>query len=434
MSSKSARSFGGRALVAALLAALLGPSPARSGQDPPADPSELVNALLGGLLGFRPASEDELRSDVETIGGVPFLWSVPFDYMTRHEVTRYIDALLDDEYPAERARVDERTLRALDLLPAGTDLRAVRRQLLLENVVGFYDDRPGQRRLYTVSADRSLTPANQLVLAHELRHALQDQHISIHGLLGQEVSDFDDRRLALMSLLEGDATLVMERFLARRLGRESEGLAEGLALPAPEMPGTAPVLRDQMVVPYLAGLGFVRHLERQGGWAAIREAWRQPPRSTEQVLHPEKYVGGEEPRPVELEPGAEPPAGQLLTDGVLGEALVRTLLDGDEAGAAGWGGDRYAVWDVRGRTLLVWRSLWDSEHDRGEFRRALVGRFSRARTRSAALGPSPWSGFEGGGWHFAIADARGAVVLVSSDDRELLKASVARITVSAEAP
>jgi hypothetical protein len=188
------------------------------------------------------------------------------------------------------------------------------------------------------------------------------------------------------------------------------------------------------VVPYLAGLSFVRHLEREGGWAAIREAWRQPPRSTEQVLHPEKYAGREEPKLVELGPGAVPPGGRLLAEGVLGEVLVRTLLDGDEAAAAGWGGDRYAVWDVGARTLLVWRSLWDSEPDRREFGRALVGRFGRTRARSATLVPATWSGFEGGGWYFAITDAQGAAVLVSSDDRELLRASVARITASPEAP
>lgn len=421
------------ALAAALVAALLVPLPAQGGQGPPEDATDLVNALLAGVLGFRPASEDELRADVEAVGGATFRWTVPLDYMTRAELTGYLDALLDDEYPAERARADERALRALDLLPPGTDLRAVRRRLLLENVVGFYDDRPGQRRLYAVSADRSLTPANQLVLAHELRHALQDQHLSIHGLLGEDVSDFDDRRLALMSLLEGDATLVMERFLARRLGRENDGLAEGLALPAPEMPGTAPVLRDQMVVPYLAGLDFARYLERQGGWPAIREAWREPPRSTEQVLHPEKYVGREEPRPVELDDLA-PVSGRLVAEGVLGEALVRTLLDGDEAGAAGWGGDRYGAWDVRGRTLLVWRSLWDSERDRQEFAGALVGRFGRARARRAGLVPPPWSGFEGDGWHFAVVDRGGDVLLVSSDERELLRANVARITAAAEGP
>ena len=90
--------------------------------------------------------------------------------------------------------------------------------MLEENVAGFYDERPGKRRLYAVSEDRSFSPMNQIVLVHELRHALQDQYQSLDGFLGDDVSDFDDRRLAWTSLLEGDATLVMERFVRLRLG------------------------------------------------------------------------------------------------------------------------------------------------------------------------------------------------------------------------
>jgi len=412
--------------LALALAALLPAAAAAQAQEPPPDPSDVVNALLSGLLGVAPVSEQELRQEVEQAGGIRFLHDVPLDYLTHAQLSSYLAELLDAEYPPEKADADARTLRALDLLPGGTPLRELRRRLLLENVIGFYDDRPGRQRLYAVSADRSLTPVNQLVLAHELRHALQDQYASIHDLLGREVSDFDDRSQAVLSVLEGDATLLMERFLARKLGAPGEGLGSGLTLPSPEMPGTPAVLRDQMVTPYLAGLEFVRALQAAGGWDAVREAWQRPPASMEQVLHPEKFASREIPLLVEREPAPE--AARPLSEGVLGEAFLGTLLDEDVLAAQGWGGDRYQSWDVGGRTLLVWRSLWDSDEARRRFGQALIERFSRHRQRDAEPVAAGWVVFAEGSWRFAILDAADGVVLVSSDDVGLLRAAVARIT------
>ena len=147
---------------------------------------------------------------------------------------------------------------------------------------------------------------NQIVLAHELRHALQDQYADLHALLTGTSSDFDDRRLAILSLFEGDATLVMERFVKLRLGvlAAAAGLgdaAAGGAALAPglaDVPGAPPVVRDQLVQPYLAGLTFARAIFGSGGGDALREAWGKPPQSSEQVLHPELFFAGEAPRAV----------------------------------------------------------------------------------------------------------------------------------------
>src|SRR4029079_12704257 len=114
-----------------------------------------------------------------------------------------------------------------------------------------------------------------------------------------------------MSLLEGDATLLMERFLLRRLPsgndatREAVEEAADLSMPTPTIEGVPPVLRDQLVLPYTTGLDFTRFLFRAGGWARGKKAWDRPPQSTEQVLHPEKYVAGE--RPISVDAGYTPP-------------------------------------------------------------------------------------------------------------------------------
>ena len=272
-------------------AVLLSGAALAAGQDPPgSDPVEMIDALLGGFASFRDVSATTLQQEVTDVGGVPFRREVPLDFMSKADLVKYLRELFDAEYPAEKANADQRTLVALGLLAPGTDLRRVRAQLLEDNVVGFYDERPGRKRLYAVSEHRKLTPANQIILSHELRHALQDQYMDLHQALPASVGDFDDRRLALMSLVEGDATLVMEKFLARRLGFDGTGLDLGALTMAPSvaLPDAPPVLRDQLILPYLLGRQFASALFQKGGWAGVRGAWERPPASTEQVLHPEK--------------------------------------------------------------------------------------------------------------------------------------------------
>ena len=404
--------------------ALVTGSAAASDDDEPLDPNELLDALLVGLGGFRELTPAELEQEVADLGGVPFRSTVTFEYLDRPALSRYVRELLDDEYAEAEARSDERTLQAFGLLPIDTDLRAVRARLLEENVAGFYDMRPGRKRLYAISGQQRLTPANQLVLAHELRHALQDQYLDVHGMLPDEIGDFDDRSLALLSLLEGDALLVMERFLRRRLddGASSSFDPSGLSLPPDALGSTPPILRDQLVLPYTLGRAFVAGVHARGGWPAVRSAWDAPPRSSEQVLHPEKYVTGEPPRLVD--PGPAPAGGRQIADGVLGEAFIRTLLGGDaEAAAAGWGGDHYRAWDVGGRTLLAWRSVWDTEGDAREFREALAktlsarGKARRDRRGFRVVEAAPWTL----AWR---ADADGAVTMLSTDDGRLLDAAL----------
>jgi hypothetical protein len=381
------------------------------------DTAELVNTLLAGLLGFGEVSESELSAEVAEAGGVPFKTPVRLEYMDKAELKAYLTELFEEDYPVSEGEADRRTLTAFDLLTPGTDLRALRARVLEENVVGFYDERPDRRKLYVVSGDRRLTPMNQLVLSHELRHALQDQYMAIHDLLGEGVSDYDDRRMALLSLLEGDATFVMEKFLMKRLpGGGLSGLGDGGsffglgAMASAAVPDAPPVVRDQLVLPYFAGRDFVDAVFKRGGWDGVRAAWARPPGSTEQILHPEKYASGEAPRRV-LAPSAG--AGRVVREGVLGEALVRTWLgEGSDRAAAGWGGDAFRCLDVGGRTLLVWRSEWDSPAEASEFLAAARHRMSSLGTPVAREG---WDVVARGDSRFALGFRNGGVELVSAD-------------------
>jgi hypothetical protein len=412
-------------VLASTLAASLG-----YGQDEPSPPdaSELVDALLTGFLGFQEVSGEELEKEVADLGEVPFRSPVPLDFLDRGQLARYLTEVLDAEYPRAQADADARTLVAFGLLEPGTDLRALRARILEQNIAGFYDDRPGRKKLYAVSASRTLTPMNQIVLSHELRHALQDQYMDTHSLLDDSIGDYDDRRLALLCLLEGDATFLMERFMLARLPGAGEGasdLAGGVPLPTPPVEGAPPVVRDQLVLPYTSGAELVRTIWQQGGWAAVRRAWDRPPASTEQVLHPSKYVSDEAPRSVEV--GYAPTGAPVVKAGVLGEMLARTLLgdDGTEDGASGWGGDAFRVFDLGGRTLLVWRAVWDTPSDGRAFAQRL-----RSHLGAIHGEPKPVSGFDvygRGPWRFAVGGPGGFTLVVSSDDEKALASALAAL-------
>ena len=164
--------------------------------------------------------------------------------------------------------------------------------------------------------------------------------MDVHGVLADSVGDFDDRRMALLEPPRGGrdaghgavpAAAAAGRRAGRRAGRPAAaGAARARRAPRPAGPAGAAVHRRAGLRP-----GPVE----AGGWAAVRTAWDHPPESTEQVLHPSKYLAGETPRPESV--AYAPPGGRVINEGVLGEMLTRTLLgdDGEGGGAAGWGGD-----------------------------------------------------------------------------------------------
>jgi len=160
-------------------------------------------------------------------------------------------------------------------------------------------------------------------------------------------------------------------------------------------------------------------LER-GGWPAVVETWKKPPVTTEQVLHPDKYAAGEGALAVRLT--WSPGGARLLQEGVLGELLVRSLLGGSpagDAGAAGWGGDAYRVWERDGHWVLAFRSRWDSEAEAAEFLAALEAqRLRSACGEGHALGR--FTLYERPGWRAAAERNGDTVTLITSDDPGLL--------------
>lgn len=334
---------------------------------------------------------------------LPFKHEVKRDVTNREDMSAMLIKEIDAEMTPAEFRANELGMKALGLLPDNFNLKETMVKVYSEEIAAFYDTKTKTMHLIKEPAAKAEKPPtflerllgkttgfdkdeNKTVIAHELTHALADQNFNLDKMQSSIKRD-DDRDLALSALIEGEATLTM--FGAQMedwSGAEAPtmpavGLDRVFSLMMPFMPlaggaslREAPVvLSETMIFPYLRGLVFCAHLTNKGGWHALSEAYKQPPLSTEQILHPEKYQ--EKPdTPTNIDLGKlEPGEGwKELGRNVVGELQLGILLrrHGGKKAAAGWDGDRFVVFEGPNNQLgLVWFSTWDSEEDAREFER-----------------------------------------------------------------
>jgi hypothetical protein len=279
---------------------------------------------------------------------------------------------LDRNYPAARRHADEEVLKLLGLLKPNVDLRKVSGTIFGQGVAGYYD--PRTKHLRVVSGAQTTNRfLYEITLAHELTHALEDQRFK----LDLESSSSDDAGLANLALVEGSATAVMFTYAERHFTSEQSlgGLLSSLGQDTGDLP---PFIEAQLVFPYVQGQEFIKRLYAAGGWGVVDAAYRfRPPASSEQIMHPDKYLAVEQPDKVRLV--ASPGAGwRRVVGGTWGEWATGQLV-GNEA-ATGWGGDRYELWQrgsddcpapCRDRDALVMRWRWDDRASARRFEAAL---------------------------------------------------------------
>ena len=307
---------------------------------------------------------------------------------------------LDRSYPPERRRADEEVLKLLGLIEPDVSLRDVTATTFQQGVAGYYDPRTKRLRIVRGTATGTRV-VNEMVLAHELDHALEDQRF---GLASDGAGGSDDAALARLALVEGSATALMYRYVQRTFSSE-ETLGGLLGAAFADTGSLPPYLEAQLVWPYTGGQAFVQSLlDRAGGrWDLVNLADRiKPPSSTEQVLHPEKWVRSEPPRPVRLGGIGRMlgPRYERTVAGRSGELQTREMLasgggGGSAEAAAGWGGDRYELWERRDRggclapcrsqSVLVMRWVWDTPRDEREFAAKLRQFASQLRSPGRAV-------------------------------------------------
>jgi hypothetical protein len=325
---------------------------------------------------LRPASLERIVASVERERGLEFERVPRPEVVTGEQARREGLESLDQDYPPPRRRADEQMLAMLGLVPEGTDLKEAYATSLGELVAGYYDPRKNRLRIVS-GAQTENRVLYEMVMAHELTHVLEDQAYEFDL---DVLAAGGDRALALTALIEGTASVLMVRYAAERFGEEE--LLAGVAASAFQDTGDLPpFLTAQLVWPYTAGEAFVRRLLRVGGdeWRLVDAAMRfRPPESTEQILHPGKYLRLEEPRRVSLRgplralgDGWRPLVRSTFGEWQTQKLLARAGGTGSAPAAAGWGGDSYALLGRGDERALMMRWVWDTPRDEAEFAEAL---------------------------------------------------------------
>jgi hypothetical protein len=265
-------------------------------------------------------------------------------------------------------------------------------------------------------------------IVHELTHALQYQYVNVDRASGERANDWD-ATTALLDVIEGDAVNT-ENALLGYSTRSTYRQPVCFAIPAPQRSGTPYVVERELDTWYEDGLCFIQAVARD---RPIADVFANLPTTTEQILHPEKYLAGEGRKPVSLQP-LEPSLGQGWTrpgNGGFGEFTVQNILlaglESDrsavQAAAAGWGGDAWSLF-VNGESRLLQVSIaWDTPEEAMQFWQALIrslrtnGEVSSGAPRfSATREGKTWRGLLNGDTvTFAVANDVQALERVARD-------------------
>jgi hypothetical protein len=317
---------------------------------------------------------NQIAQELTTISGMPLRHPVPCDFISKDKVNEFLKNRIKEVADPEDIRAEELTLKKFGLVPPGFDLAKSTVDLLTEQAAAFYDY--DKKKLFITESTPSDT--QQPVLAHELSHALADQNFNL-GKYIRKGRKSDDGATARLAVMEGQATWLMSEYLARKMGQSllnSPALVQTMATLSEAGAGDYPVfdsaplyLRRSLVFPYTAGMLFQNALVERDGQRGFSEVYRDPPLSSQQILHPEKYFERVKPTIPELPDPKLPHGYKGLVGGSLGELehsiLIEQYLGKERAAAIAphWRGSDFELDENKkaGRVVLRYSVEWDSE-------------------------------------------------------------------------
>jgi hypothetical protein len=322
--------------------------------------------LFGGGAPTKQESPRELvrsmSKQVSKIRELRFDKPVNATFLNKAELERRVGELFLEDYSKRDADLEGRVLEALGAIPRESQLFNMRKEVLEGQVAGFYV--PETEELVVLAEDQ-VGALEKVTLAHELEHALADQALDLplQERSDPETADFD---LATLAVVEGDATLTMQRWSLAHLSLTDQlSMLSGspqLDQSQEDLEAMPHFIQQQLQFPYLDGLGFVCALQRDGGWGAVDKAYDEPPASSDQVLFPERYDPSA--KPADPSDTGDPGAGWANSlSGSFGAAELKWLFEapgGDPAAAlaeplqaaGAWGGGELELWTDGGESAI----------------------------------------------------------------------------------
>lgn len=374
-----------------------------------------VAGCRGDRTGYSGPYENQVRRaipEIEAATGLTFKSPPRLEVRTRDEAREFVERQFNEQTTPLELSATQQAYRRFGLLPDTLDLRAFLLDVLTEQVAGYYD--PATKVLYVVSGQPD--DITSVTISHELVHALQDQYTPLDS--ARALKGDNDRQVAHQAVMEGHATYeqlsaALGGDAAMRLPGGWDRIRESIRDNQATMPvlARAPMLiQETLLFPYIAGAQFIREFKTaRPGQAPFSPVAS----STEQILHPEKYLADRPDVPTRITLPA-PRGAQLVYEGNLGEFEVRLFLHqhlkdaGTAARAAeGWDGDRFQLVETPRGEGLAWFTVWDSAVEAAQFRDAMERAIERR------FGMRPRSGGDGGTRRWT---ARGRSLMLSAEE------------------
>ncbi len=355
---------------------------------------------------------DEIFATVSEIMGMKIRRPVPRAFITREKIRAYIEQRMGETLSPEEIRAQETILKKFGFVGPDFNWKSQTVDLLTEQAAAFYDFK--QKKLYLAS----WTPSGMqdVALAHELAHALADQHFKLEKFINKSGDD-DDASTARGAVVEGQASWVMTEYMLRQVGKSLKDSPQmaGSAIEqtddaAKQFPvfGAAPLyLQETLMFPYREGTLFQQAVFQKLGRDAFAEIFRHAPLSSQQVLHPERYFAHALPTRPALPSPPLPSGYKKLAEGTMGELdhqiLLRQFLGKKEAGelAPQWKGSRYALWENKKdkRDVLGYSVEWASEADAAryfaDYRKACATKWKNLQVETDQPGQATGTGDDG---------------------------------------
>ncbi len=385
---------------------------------------------------------EQVKLETERIRGLKEKSPIQVKFLNRDELKKKLLEDYDKDYPPEERQADESMMKLLGFLEENQNLTEIMIDILTEEIAGFYDT--DEKTLTLISGVQRMDVTDKVTLAHEITHALQDQHFHLDrppfkDKEKREELD-DDTTFAALALVEGDATLTMEMYKqGLSMSEKLELQRESAKVKTDKLDNAPSYIRESLLFPYVSGFNLVYGLYREGGFSRIDQAFSDPPQSTEQVMHPGKYQKREAPIKVEMI-DIQPSLGtgwELKETDVLGEFDVKELLktelnDSDSAvGADGWGGCQYRFYQngEEGGNLLAIDLVWDSQFEAEEFIPYFEG-YVEARFRlkkDSYRRENGWYFWESKKYQVALSKRDIHTMMLFSDRQEAFQAAVSAL-------
>ncbi len=365
--------------------------------------------------------------------GLPIKSTVKRQMITRASVESYLQEKFNDDQSAKRLQRDEIVLKKFGLLDRDFNLKPFLLALLKEQIEAFYDSKTKTvNMLDWVDIDEQ-----KPVLAHELTHALQDQHVDLEKWDDQTPEDVstdsagdtdhlqkDELDTARDAVAEGQATAVMIDYILKPSGKslikDPEVMdiikqQKGGSADSPVMARAPLLLSESLLFPYREGLSFEQDVWMdQGQTAAFANALDHPPTSSWEIINPREYEKHHIPA-VPLLPDIHPLVDKLYQPYDIGQVgqldvhILTELFGGDQAARSltpAWDGGLYWAGQLRGATAaeqsstkslaLLYLAVWKSPASAQEFTKlyadSLGRKYSGLKVDDAAKASAPSDG------------------------------------------